>query len=402
MLVASISDPTNPNALSGVPHGALTALESVGCRVMAFSTDEHPTSGPELRDDHDKARQRNRAFQPRRALRRAKGWLSDRLMPASAAEAIRERARARSAALLGEIHRTSPDAVLVVSNSSPLFEIEAPCPLFYFGGGTSAQIHNTYPGYTDLPRGVVDGRLSVESEALQRVRVAAFATEEARRSAIEDHGVDASRVHTIPTGAIVVPDPDWSPDHSAPARSDLRLSFVGADPVRKRLNLGVAITEELCARGWGARLEAVGRPTPMATRSGVVDHRGRLQVAMERDRAELRSIYARNHILLMPTEADLFGITIAEAARFGRPCVATDLPEMRTPIAPGETGELVGTDAPVEAWADAVERLAADYERVSRRAYEHATTRFDWGVWARTLLAAGGFRVEDAGMKRAG
>jgi glycosyltransferase involved in cell wall biosynthesis len=75
--------------------------------------------------------------------------------------------------------------------------------------------------------------------------------------------------------------------------------------------------------------------------------------------ADVAGLYARSHIVVLPSYREGLPKSLIEAAACGRPVVTTDVPGCRDAVEPGVTGLLVpARDA--RALADAVRSLAED------------------------------------------
>jgi glycosyltransferase involved in cell wall biosynthesis len=81
--------------------------------------------------------------------------------------------------------------------------------------------------------------------------------------------------------------------------------------------------------------------------------------------SDIRTLWARAHIAVLPSRREGLPKSLLEAAAFGRPMVATDVPGCREIVVAGETGLLVPWDDD-RALADAIALLAGSPELRSR------------------------------------
>ena len=102
---------------------------------------------------------------------------------------------------------------------------------------------------------------------------------------------------------------------------------------------------------------------------------------------DVRAIWARNHILLLPSRAEGVPMVVVEAMLCGRPSVVTDVGAMPEWIQDQETGFIAGAssakllDAALDrAWSD-----REDWERMGTQARESALAQLDRSP-GRTLL----------------
>jgi glycosyltransferase involved in cell wall biosynthesis len=85
-------------------------------------------------------------------------------------------------------------------------------------------------------------------------------------------------------------------------------------------------------------------------------------------------------LLVLPSEAEGFGLVLIEAMAAGVPVVATEAPGIRDVVQDGETGLLVPVGAP-PALADAIRRVLEDSplrQRLIQTAFADVRRRFTW------------------------
>ena len=75
------------------------------------------------------------------------------------------------------------------------------------------------------------------------------------------------------------------------------------------------------------------------------------------DRAELAEVYRRAPLVLMPSEAEGFGLPVVEALACGAAVIASDIPALHEAGGPAAVYAPVGD---VGAWSDLVTKLLAD------------------------------------------
>jgi glycosyltransferase involved in cell wall biosynthesis len=217
---------------------------------------------------------------------------------------------------------------------------------------------------------------------------------QAVRSELLTHGVvEPSRLVWAPPGV----SPEYRPEPSPGDTSEAVLAPLGGRPFllhvgssipRKRLDVLFDVFAALRARHPELRLVQQGGALTPAQREQVA-RRGigdALLQPPKLDRATLAGLYRRARVVLVPSEAEGFGLPVIEALACGAPVVASDIPVLR------EVGEAACLYCPVgevEAWAETLDGLLS--ERRSPPAREmrlQRARRFTWEQHSRTVLDA--------------
>lgn len=220
-----------------------------------------------------------------------------------------------------------------------------------------------------------------------------FHTTAAVRTELVRHGfVDPARLVHAPLG--VAPefhpglDPeDRSSDVLAPLGGRPFVLHVGADMPRKRLDLVFEIFAELRRRHPQLRLVQQGG-TLSPERTVQIERLG-IERSLLRpprlDRPTLAGLYRKAAVVLVPSEAEGFGLPVIEALACGTPVVASELPSLR------EAGGDAASYCPVgdvAAWTEAASRALDDRgERAGRLAQ---AARFTWANHAQVIADAYG------------
>jgi len=161
-----------------------------------------------------------------------------------------------------------------------------------------------------------------------------------------------------------------------PAGSPVRVGFLGRlDPVKRVPDLLAAVAGEP-----DVRLDVFGDGADRPRVERAVDRLGLRAVATLRGAvARPRDALASLDVLVLPSEAEGFGLVLIEAMAAGVPVVATDVPGVRDVVAAGRTGLLVPVGHP-DALRRAIRRAAdpAWRARVMPAARADVERRFAW------------------------
>ena len=375
----SAHGPHRPTAMSGVPYHMKLAMEEYGCTVIPLShQDEQPSTSLTTRVQR----------RVRSAASRLMTHLTGRI-PRRHPSAIEADLRQRAGQLADRIDQVRPDVLFGHCISTALYGLNTDIPIVYGTDLTAALALSMYPNQRSAPAAHQEHRHRVEQAAFDRSVHAVLTTELARRSAIEDYGMDEDRAHTVPLGANIVPTDESDVHPTPPDTDELSLCIIAADPVRKRVDFTIEIVEALNTMGWRARLTHIGRPTSRGERSPLVTCAGMLKLGDPHDTEQCRAILKASHLFVLPSLAEPFGIAPCEASHFAVPSVVSDSGGLAEVVQHNETGLVLPVNASALLYAQAIDALARDRDRyvhLAEAARRRAVTVYDWSQWAARVL----------------
>jgi glycosyltransferase involved in cell wall biosynthesis len=201
-------------------------------------------------------------------------------------------------------------------------------------------------------------------------------SEWARRSLVNDYGVDASRIRVLPPGAsqayFDVGRARSAAETASRAGRRMRVLFVGADFRRKG---GPLLLEAMAGRlGSLCELHIVTQSEDVIARPNVIVHRG-----LQANSPELLHQFAAADLFVLPTHADCLGVVLMEAAAAGLPVITTDVGALSEGLLPDRSGLLIppgdarALHAALTAMLDEPERR----QRMGRAAHAFGSQRFD-------------------------
>lgn len=179
------------------------------------------------------------------------------------------------------------------------------------------------------------------------------------REALKSAGIRAEKITIIPGSGVDIETFQPLPEPQPP----IVVAFVGRLLYDKGIATLISAYRMLQARGVSIRLLVAGAADP-ANPASIPD--ALLQEWKEIEGVtflgqvnDIRTVWARAHIAILPSRREGLPLSLLEAAACGRPLIATDVPGCREIARAGINALLVPSDAP-RALADAIEHLAAD------------------------------------------
>jgi glycosyltransferase involved in cell wall biosynthesis len=283
------------------------------------------------------------------------------------------------------------DAVVAVAASSYVAFLRTRMPIIYISDATFAAIERLNPEFAALPAWLRRDGNDLERRSLRRSSHIIYPSEWARRSAVEDYGMDDRIIHVMPFGPNLSREllGQYRTVKIADFNSSVRILCVAADWKRKNGDYVLEIGRALRRAGLPCELFLVGR-IPATVRSGDGVHViGFLNKNDPAHLARLCDLYQKAHFFIMPTTIDAYGIVFSEAQAFGCPSITFDVGGTATAVLDKETGIVLPLTATAEDFARRVEELVQDplsYETMSRNARRRYERSANWEAWAETIL----------------
>jgi glycosyltransferase involved in cell wall biosynthesis len=179
------------------------------------------------------------------------------------------------------------------------------------------------------------------------------------RAVMEALGISSDRIFLVPGSGVDIDRLTPLPEPAPPVTA----AFVGRLLADKGLGVLMAAHDLLAKRGEDICLLVAGEcdPANPASFSEAQIERWRQRSGVEfiGQVADIRNVWSRAHIAVLPSRREGLPLSLLEAAACGRPLVATDVPGCREIARDNINALLVPADDPA-ALADAIARLAHD------------------------------------------
>jgi glycosyltransferase involved in cell wall biosynthesis len=228
---------------------------------------------------------------------------------------------------------------------------------------------------------------------VEKAAVVFHSTGEVRRQILRHGVIDPARLVWAPPGTA----PEFTAEAVADAAADNLLTPLGGAPFllhvgscipRKRMDVLIGAFAAVRAHSPELRLVKVGGPwTPpqqtLLERLRVAPAVTQVQGA---GRRTIAALYQRAALVLLPSEAEGFGLPVAEALACGASVLASDIPVLREVGGEAVTFCSVGD---VPAWTEAIRRLLVDPSLAPSRPTRLAQAeRYSWEGHVRTVATA--------------
>lgn len=362
-------DAANPAVQSGLPASSLSGLQRLGANIIPV----FPL-----------------ASRPRRAIAKK---ISARLI-GQRYRTDREPGFLEAAAAEFEARTADEDFDLVYTPGSEIVgSLRTDRPIAFASDATFANMVDYYWDFTRLTPEYLRMGHEQEAAAIAKASLCIYAAEWAAKSAINDYGADPSKVVVIPFGANIGQDNAWPEVRTwieARPRDHLRLLFVGRHWERKGGDILVHAAYCLAKLGHKVRVDIVGCPIPARHRNLPWLHgHGLLSPRVAGDMARLHDLFKQAHFVFVPSRAECYGMTFAEANAYGVPAISTDTGGICGVVKDGYNGHLLPLDADGPAYADLIASSfvnASHYERLCAQSFEAFARHYNWSAFCRKFV----------------
>jgi glycosyltransferase involved in cell wall biosynthesis len=290
----------------------------------------------------------------------------------------------------GQISKTlaNIDADIVFSATlRPIVYLECKQPIIFWADATCANLVDFYSQYSNLCQESLENWHMMEKLALEKCRLAIYASDWAAQSAIDYYGADPAKVKVVPFGANIASlRSSTEIKNLIASRSSERckLLFIGVDWYRKGGDVALQVATELNNLGLDTELTVVGcEPIVEGTLPNFVKSLGFISKSTAEGQTKLDRLIAESHFLIVPSRAECYGVVFCEANSFGVPCLSRKVGGISTIIKQDVNGSLFEVNADTSEYCKYIYRLFtnyADYQKLAISAFYEYELRLNWEV----------------------
>ncbi len=360
-------DTRDVGVLSGATHFMIKALEARSVSVT--------TLGPMPSKWIERSRYLHGAA---RIIGRRYDW-----MHSSAA------ARELAQKFADRLSKDNYDVIFAPLASTEIAYLNTELPIVYLTDMTVALGSSYYDALKNLLPFTAGEGERIERLAIQKAARIVVPSEWAAGSFLKDYGCDAGKVQVVSYGANLSTPPTRE---EAIAERDIdtcRLLLLGVNWERKGGPLAFRVLQLLLDAGVKAELIVCGCQPP----SDVAHPALRVIPFLKKDRPEdalqLRQLLLSSTFLILPSQAEAWGLVFGEASACGLPSVTRNTGGISSVIRQGVNGLCLPANAEPEQYAAEILGLLNNPERYrslclsSRDEYE---TRLNWDAWAQRMI----------------
>ena len=283
----------------------------------------------------------------------------------------------------------SPTQLDIVFSATvnPIAYLECRQPIVFWGDATGAGLIDFYPQYDNLCQESLDNWHMMEKLALEKCRLAIYASDWAAQTAIEYYDADPNRVKVIPFGANIDRLSTFGEIKElikARPAHQCKLLFLGVDWYRKGGDIALKVAEELNNLGLDTELTIVGcQPIIEGILPSFVKSLGYINKSSIGGKDKIDRLIAESHFLIVPSRAECYGVVFCEANSLGVPCLSTKVGGIPSIIKSNINGQLFDLEHYVAECCNYIINLFAterDYQNLALSAFHEYESRLNWTV----------------------
>ncbi len=283
--------------------------------------------------------------------------------------------------------------VLCPENAVPIAYLECQQPIVLWTDSALIGLIDVYPYLSNLCNETKRNIYALEKAALNQCQLIVYWSDWAAQTAIKNYGIDASKVKVVPAGANIECNrtlDDISHIIDARTANYCKLLFFGFDWIRKGGNVALEVAKQLNQMGFNAELTVVGSPPPTTDEPlpSFVKFLGFISKSTPEGEQKINQLLAESHFLILPSQAECYGIVFCEANSFGVPCLATNVGGIPTIIKDNVNGKTFSLDANVSEYCNYIASLMTnynEYKQLALSSFNEYQSRLNWDVAGKTV-----------------
>ncbi|MBC6112170.1 glycosyltransferase family 4 protein [Pedobacter fastidiosus] len=274
------------------------------------------------------------------------------------------------------------------SDSSELIALASGnLPKAFWVDASFAGIVNYYQEFSLLHKQTIRQGNKLEQKAYDNATLVFFASEWAASTARANYKIDEAKIKIVPFGANLSGIPTESEIKKVIKNKQIetcKLLFSGVDWNRKGGPLALEITEKLNKSEIKTQLIISGcKPFTAGTEPSYVKQIGFLSKKNPEQKKIYETLFNEAHFLLVPSQAECYGLVYCEANAYGLPALATKTGGIPTIIKDEVNGKTFELNASVDEYVSFIKKYFLDanlYQDLSYKSYQAYTNNLNWDV----------------------
>jgi glycosyltransferase involved in cell wall biosynthesis len=282
--------------------------------------------------------------------------------------------------------------VIFSPGTIPIAMLETKIPIAFWTDACQPGLVDFYESKNKISDESLKQGVEIEKKSLDNSSLAIYASDWAASIAINYHKINPSKVKVVPWGANL--ENNYSQADivnlvRSRKRDLCKLLFVGVDWIRKGGDIALGTASELNKRGIKTELTVVGcDPVISEPLPPFVKPLGFISKSTQEGRTKLNQLFAESHFLIVPSEAEAYGLVFCEANSFGVPALSKKLGGITTIIKDNINGKTFDKNAEIDEYVNFIYNTLNDYNKYKElclSSFIEFKTRLNWDTAGRTV-----------------
>jgi glycosyltransferase involved in cell wall biosynthesis len=290
--------------------------------------------------------------------------------------------------------KMNPHADIIFSPSTlPIAYLETKKPKVFYTDATFASMHNYYSSFSNLCVESIKAGNAIEQQMIDSCKLAIYTSDWAAQSAIKDYHISPDKVRIVPRGAnieVTRKVPDIIEIVKKRPVNQCKLLFQAVEWERKGGDIVIEVARLLNEKGLKTELNIAGiRKLPISNLPPYVKSHGFISKSTPEGKKKIYSMMEESHFLILPSRAEAFGASFAEASSFGVPSLSTRTGGVTSAIKDHINGMTFNLTDGAEHYANYILNLFNQYsiyEELCLSSFNEYETRLNWNVSGKKIV----------------
>lgn len=282
--------------------------------------------------------------------------------------------------------------IIFCPGSRPISMLKTKIPIVSWTDSCHPGLLDFYAPRNEICDESLNNTIEIEKMALINSSLLLYASDWAASIAINYHKINPSKIKVVPFGANVDQNntkQDVINFISNKSKNVCKLLFVGVDWKRKGGDIALRTVEGLNEKGLKSELIIVGcepiieKPLPEFVKS-----LGFISKSTEEGKQRINKLFEESHFLIVPSQAEAYGLVFCEANSFGVPALATNVGGIPTIIKDDINGRTFPKDAEIDEYVAYIFKLmnnSNEYKKLALSSYNEFNSRLNWDIAGQTV-----------------
>jgi glycosyltransferase involved in cell wall biosynthesis len=287
-----------------------------------------------------------------------------------------------------QLKNISYDAVLAPL-INPIAYLDTVKPIYLWTDAVYAALLGFYAPFSTHSFNTIQQGNAITQACLERCKKIFFSSQWAANSAIELYGIDTNKIHVVPFGANISAYPDEQQIKTIiekRATDKIKLLFLAKSWQRKGGDKVLQIAKTLHENGHAVELTIIGYTAEQLNLTPVPPYLrclGYISKHQSQGLQQIQNILAQTHFLIVPSQAEAYGIVFCEANAFAVPCLTTHVGGIGSIINDYVNGIKYANNASIEKYCHDIVSFSQDrkrYQAFAWQAYQTFIQQLNWQV----------------------